>query len=77
MSLFPVYSVVTYCTIGNRASEVAFVLTYLLEFPGGLCVQAPRFLGGVGKSDWRPPIQFSLRVLLDSRRSRPGLFTGA
>ena len=29
----PGRGIVTYCTIGNRASEVAFVLTYLLRYP--------------------------------------------
>jgi thiosulfate/3-mercaptopyruvate sulfurtransferase len=29
----PERGVVTYCTIGNRASEAAFVLTYLLGYP--------------------------------------------
>jgi thiosulfate/3-mercaptopyruvate sulfurtransferase len=31
--IVPGRGVLTYCTIGNRASEAAFVLTFLLAYP--------------------------------------------
>jgi thiosulfate/3-mercaptopyruvate sulfurtransferase len=42
-------AVITYCTIGNRASEAWFALRYLLDYPrrAGLL----RLLGRVGKGD--------------------------
>ena len=41
-------AVITYCTIGNRASEAWFALKYLLDYPP--CPGLLRLLGRLGKS---------------------------